>query len=149
MALKAETRVSFRPMTIRDYDVANPPSAEEWLATDEGERINAVYEAHRRTGSPAGENPMVHATIHVVVETQLAEGHAGIVAAYDRFRAAGIDRHTTVHALASVVTKHIMAILQSDAHHDQAVADRDFGALDPAAFKKQKPKPLQKKKRKR
>lgn len=127
-------------MTIRTYDVANPPSAEEWLAMDEGERISVVQEAHRRTGSPTGENPTVHATIHVVVETQLAEGHAGIVAAYDRFRAAGIDRHTTVHALASVVTRHIMAMLESNASYDQAIADRDFAALDPAAFKRPTPK---------
>jgi hypothetical protein len=30
-----------------DYDVGNPPSAEEWLAMEEGARVMAVEEAHR------------------------------------------------------------------------------------------------------
>jgi len=125
-------------MSPRSYDVANPPSAEDWLAMDEAERIAAVQEHHRRTRSPTGENPMVHATIHVVVENQLAEGLPGIVRAYDRFRAAGVDRHTTIHALASVVTRHMMAILETATTWDQAAADRDFDALHPAAFQKRK-----------
>jgi hypothetical protein len=125
-------------MTIPDYDIANPPSPEEWLAMDEEARIDAVRDAHQRTRSPVGQNPTAHATIHVMVENQLAEGLAAIVRAYDRFRAAGLDRHTTVHALASVVTRHMMAVLEQQSPFDQAAADRDFDALDPAAFKRKK-----------
>lgn len=125
-------------MTAKDYDVAHPPSPAEWLAMDEGERILAVEEAHRRTGSPTGGSPTAHATIHVMVENQLAEGQPGSVAAYDRFRAAGIGRHTTVHALASVVTRHMMSMLQNGGTFDHAAAERDFAALDPAAFQKPK-----------
>ncbi len=121
-----------------EYDVTAPPSAEEWLAMDEAERIHAVEEAHRRTRSPAGQNPTVHATIHVIVENQLAEGYHPAVAAYARFRAAGIDRHVTVHALASVVTQQMMAVAEQQETYDEAAAKRDFDALDPAAFKPKK-----------
>lgn len=125
-------------MTIKDYDVANPPSPEDWLAMDEGARIEAVREAHERTRSPTGQNAIAHATIHVIVESRLAEGHTAVVSAYDRFRAAGIERHTTVHALASVVTRHMMAVLEQGAAFDQDAADRDFEALDPAAFRRKR-----------
>jgi hypothetical protein len=121
-----------------EYDVANPPPAEEWLEMDEGERILVVEEAHRRTRAPIGQNATAHATIHVVVDNRLAAGDAVVVAAYDRFRAAGIDRHTTVHALASAVTRHMVAVLEQHEGFDQATADRDFAALDPAAFKRKR-----------
>jgi hypothetical protein len=121
-----------------DYDVASPPAAEEWLAMDEGARIAAVEDAHRRTRSAAGQNPTAHATIHVAVENRLAMGDAVVVAAYDRFRAAGIERHTTVHALASVVTRHMLATLEQGQAFDQEAADRDFAALDPAAWTKKR-----------
>jgi hypothetical protein len=127
-------------MTTDPYDVANPPSAADWLAMDEGERTRLVEESHRRTRSPVGQNAAAHATIHVAVENRLAEGHAVVVAAYERFRAAGIDRHVTVHALASVVARHMMAILEDGEAFEQGSADRDFEALDPAKFKP-KPKP--------
>jgi Ser-tRNA(Ala) deacylase AlaX len=126
-------------MTAGPYDVSAPPPAEDWLAMDEGERIAAVEDAHRRTGAAVGQNPTAHATIHVVVETRLAVGDEVVVAAYDRCRAAGLDRHTAIHALASVVTRHMMAALeQPEGVVDQATADRDFDALDPSAWKRRR-----------
>lgn len=105
---------------------------------DEGERIAAVEEAHRRARAATGQNPTAHATIHVVVENRLAMGHEAVVEAYDRFRAAGIDRHITIHALASVVTRHMMASLEQAEPLDQATADRDFAALEPSAFQRKR-----------
>jgi hypothetical protein len=120
------------------YDIENPPAADEWLAMDEGERIAVIEEAHARTRSPVGGSANAHAAIHVVVENRLAAGHAMVVAAYERFRAAGIDRHASVHALASVVTQHMMAVLEQRAGFSQDEADRDFAALDPADFKRKR-----------
>ena len=125
-------------MTTHAYDVASPPSPEDWLAMDEAARIDAVREAHERTRSPVGSNATAHASIHVIVENRLAEGHSAVVDAYDRCRAAGLDRHTAVHALASVVTRHMIAMVEQQASFDQAAADRDFAALDPAAFKRKR-----------
>lgn len=117
------------------YDVARPPPAEDWLAMDEGDRIDLVEEAHRRTRSPVGGSAHAHAAIHVAVENRLAAGDAAVVAAYDRLRAAGLERHTAVHALASVMTQHLMAVLESRPGFDQATADADYAAIDPAAWK--------------
>jgi hypothetical protein len=122
----------------RDYDLANPPSADEWLALDESERIRLVEAAHQRTRSPVGQNPNAHATIHVMVENQLAEGKPAPTAAYQRFIAAGVDRHTTIHALSSVVTRHMLTMLETQTPVDEATAARDFDALDPAAFKRKR-----------
>jgi len=121
-----------------DYEVASPPSAEAWLAMDEGERLRLVEEAHRRTRSPVGHSANAHAAIHVAVETRLASRDAAVVAAYDRCRAAGLDRHTTVHALASVVTKHMLAVLEQRRDFDQTTADGDFAAIDPAAWQRKR-----------
>jgi hypothetical protein len=116
------------------YDVDHPPAPDVWLAMDESERILAVEDAHARTRAAVGSNATAHASIHVVVENRLAEAHAVVVAAYDRFRAAGIDRHSTIHALASVVTTHLMAVLEQRPGFSQEEADVDYAALDPAAF---------------
>ncbi len=122
-----------------EYDIESPPPAEAWLAMDESERIARVADAHQRTHAPVGGSADAHAAIHVVVETRLAEGAAPVLAAYDRCRAAGLDRHATIHALASVVTKHMLAIIQQHPGFDQTTADADFDALDPARFQR-KPK---------
>lgn len=125
-------------MSNPPYDVEDPPAPEEWLAMDESDRLLAVEDAHARTRAAVGSNASAHASIHVVVENRLAAGHAMVVAAYERFRAAGVDRHTTVHALASVVTRHMMAVLEQRPGFSQEEADRDFEALDPAAFKRKR-----------
>ena len=117
------------------FDISRSPDPAAWLALDEGERIEQVIEAHRRTRSAMGGSESAHAAIHVAVETRLASDDAAVIAAYERFRAAGVDRHNTVHALASVVTDHMMAVLESREGFDQATAHRGFEALDPAAWK--------------
>jgi len=125
-------------MSSDPYDIANPPAPEVWLSMDEGERIAAVEEAHARTRAAVGSNANAHAAIHVVVENRLAAGDGVVIAAYDRCRAAGLDRHTTVHALASVVTNHLVAVLEQRQGFNQAEADRDYEAIDPAAWKRKR-----------
>lgn len=125
-------------MTIGVYDVSRGPNAAEWLVLEESARIALVAEAHRRSRASVGGNEEAHASIHVVVEDRLAMGHTAVVAAYDRCRAAGVDRHNAIHALASVVTNHMVAVLESHAGFDQATADRDFEAIDPERWKPKK-----------
>lgn len=126
-----------------DYDIAKPMAPEEWLAIDEDERMRLIQQAHERARSPMGQSPTAHAAMHAVVENRLAMGDRAVADAYDRCRAAGLDRHTAVHALASVVTRHMMAILETHEGFDQETADRDYAALDPEAWKpkNKKPKP--------
>jgi hypothetical protein len=125
-------------MSGTPYDIANPPPADEWLAMDEADRIAIIEEAHVRTRAAVGSSANAHASIHVAVENRLAAGDAGVVAAFERCRAAGLDRHTTIHALASVVTRHMLAVLEQRPGFSQEEADRDYAALDPAAFERKR-----------
>ncbi len=128
-------------MTIEAYDVSRAPAPAEWLQLEEAARIALVAEAHRRTRASVGGNEEAHASIHVVVEDRLAMGHPAVVAAYDRCLAAGVDRHNAIHALASVVTNHMVAVLESQAGFDQATADQDFAAIDPEKWKRKSLRP--------
>jgi hypothetical protein len=105
--------------------------AEDWLALGEGERLLHVEEAHARDGSPMGEKPQVHAAMHVIVENRLATKDEPVVAAFDRLRAAGVDRHATIHALASIVAAQLFDILAEKRAHTPE-DDARFADLDPA-----------------
>jgi hypothetical protein len=111
------------------YDGDSPPDAEVWLALDEGERLACIEEAHARRGWSVGENARVHAAMHAIVENRLAAKDEPVVAAYDRLRAASVDRHTTIHALASVVATQLFDMTAENRAHvpedDDAFADLD------------------------
>jgi hypothetical protein len=131
-----------RPRTLvgmAEYDVAKPPPPEEWLALEEGERITLVLEAHERTKSQMGQSPQAHAAMHVVVENRLAAGEPAVVRAHDRCIAAGLTRHIAVHALASVVSRQMLAMLEEGKTISQEQSDQEFDALDPGAWKRPEP----------
>ena len=122
---------------MTEYDVAKPLSPAEWLALDEAERVELVKASHERSKSPVGTNPDAHAAIHVAVEDRLASGERAVVRAYERFVAAGIGRHVIVHALSSVVARHMMTMLEKGPGAvSQHQSDADYDALDPWKFKK-------------
>ena len=55
------------------YDPEMPPDPAAWLALDEDERVLLVKEFHRRSRERA-PNAVLHASMHVVVENQIARG---------------------------------------------------------------------------
>ncbi len=102
---------------MESYDPYTGPQPEDWLAGEESERLQVVTEYHMNAGDDA-PNPELHAAIHVIVENQLAEEVPEVVGAYRRLMDAGVDRHETVHAIGSVVAKHIYSVLQGEASED-------------------------------
>ena len=112
------------------YEATVAPNAERWLEAGEAERLAAVESAHDRHRWSVGDNARVHAAMHVIVENRLAAGDAAVVTAYDRFRTAGVDRHETVHALASVVAAQLFDILAEKREH-RPEDDDAFRDLDP------------------
>jgi hypothetical protein len=58
---------------MNTYDPLKSPDAEEWLTLDEQERI-ALVQRHHKKARIAMPNTIVHASMHAVVENQLAEG---------------------------------------------------------------------------
>ena len=97
---------------IERYDPHHAPDPEAWLALDEGERTELVRQYHRRARVRL-PNARLHATIHVVVENQVALGdEIPVRRTLERLRAEGLDRHDAVHAVGSVLAKRIYELLK-------------------------------------
>ena len=60
------------------YDPDTSPAPQNWLQSDEGERIQSVTTYHRRQRIKL-PNEQLHAVIHVIVENQLALGEQVVV----------------------------------------------------------------------
>jgi hypothetical protein len=88
-------------MEIYDPDRAIDP--DEWNALDENERQSLVERYHRKKHIKM-PNLTLHATIHVVVENQVAPGgEIPVQGTLARLMGEGLDRHEAVHAVGSVL----------------------------------------------
>jgi len=94
------------------YDPGQAPDPEERLELDETERSLLVKDHHRRAHVKLPGLEM-HATIHAVVETQLAaDDPPAARLALARLQAGGLDRHEAIHAIGSVLTRHLYELMQ-------------------------------------
>jgi len=89
------------------YDPLQAPEPVEWLALDEGERIELVREYHRRARVNL-PNERLHASIHAIVENQVALGEETLVrSTLERLQNEGLDRHEAVHAIGSALAEYV------------------------------------------
>ncbi|HVB78652.1 MAG TPA: hypothetical protein VNE82_01745 [Candidatus Binataceae bacterium] len=97
------------------YDPEIAPVAENWLDLDEGERLLVVEAYHRdaRISMPKGARKL-HASMHVIVENQLAENDEPVVRALGRLMKEGLTRHDAVHAIGSLVAVQIYDLLKQN-----------------------------------
>lgn len=93
------------------YDPEKDLQADEWLALDEAARVDAVEAYHQRQRIRL-PNATLHATIHTVVENQIALGEGVVVETLARLRSEGLTRHEAVHAIGSVLTEQIFHALK-------------------------------------
>ena len=95
------------------YDPEQNPNASEWLALGEQERIDLAFQFHKaaRIKIP---NAIAHASIHTIVENQIAENIEPIVRAMSRLQREGLSRHDSLHAVASVLAEHIHEVLAAE-----------------------------------
>ena len=94
-------------MSIDRYDPLHAPDPEQWLELDEQERIDLAASYHRRAQIDL-PNVQVHATMHAIVENQIALGDETPVRLKARqLMAQGLDRHEAIHAIASVLMGHL------------------------------------------
>ena len=115
---------------ISHYDPEVAPSAADWLAADEGERILLVERYHRdaRVDLPKAARRM-HASIHVIVENQLASNDEPVVRALARLMREGLLRHEAVHAIGSLAAELIYDLLKLKDPPDTARA-RYYAAVE-------------------
>jgi hypothetical protein len=107
------------------YDPDVAPSASQWLALDEGERMALVEQSHE-ADMP---NLPLHVAIHAAVETQIALNLPSVVDAAARLRAEGLDRHDMVHAIGAVLAEHMWEMMRADPSDGDPNADY-YAALD-------------------
>jgi len=99
-------------MKSMNYDPLQAPDPIEWNGRDEDERMAAVEDYHRRKHVPR-DRLSAHATIHTVVENQIAMGDGSPAArAVTRLIAEGLDRHEAIHAIGSVLSRHMFNALK-------------------------------------
>ncbi len=90
-------------MARDDYNPDDPPSARDWLALSEDDRLEQVLAYHEREGIKS-PNARLHAAIHVVVENQIALGENAVRDTVVRLQAKGMTRHEALHRIGGVVT---------------------------------------------
>ena len=89
------------------YDPLKAPDPEEWLDLDEQERIDLAQDYHRRARVKL-PNAKLHATMHAIVENQIALGdETPARRVMQRLMNEGLDRHQAIHAVGSVLFEHI------------------------------------------
>ena len=97
------------------YDPLNAPDPGEWQSVDEQERIILVTEHHREAGVKL-PNERLHATVHVIVENQIALGdEIPARATLERLIREGLDRHDAIHAVGNVLVDYMQELAGGDA----------------------------------
>ena len=96
------------------YDPDRAPASADWLATDEGERIELVSAYHRRERIKV-PNAQLHAVIHVIVENQLALGEEVVINALARLQTEALSRHEALHAIGSVLAGDLYELMREGA----------------------------------
>jgi len=92
---------------MKAYDPLKDPNPQRWLELDESERIGLVMRYHRRAGAKV-PNLKMHATIHAVVESQVAVGdEIPVRRTLERLQDEGLDRHEALHAVGCVLAQHM------------------------------------------
>jgi len=102
------------------YDPSRPPDPKEWLALTESERVELVQEFHADASEeiedldPDGalSRNTLHATIHVVVETQLAQRIDPVCQTLSRLMKEGLGRHDAIHAIGGELAGHLFDALR-------------------------------------
>lgn len=108
---------------------------------DEQTRMDLVADYHRRARIKVPDREM-HVAVHVIVENQIAEGHAPVLRAMARLTSAGLTRHAALHAVGAVLAEHLFDLFRGtsesgdtmakyDAAVDRLTADswrRDYGS---------------------
>jgi hypothetical protein len=112
---------------MKNYDPERAPRAAEWLALDEGQRLEIATAFHRHP-EQAVPNARVHATFHVIVENQLALGVAAVVDTLSRLQQEGLTRHDAIHAIGSVLATEIFDTLKGPASSENSDPNTRYAA---------------------
>lgn len=98
-------------MALSRYDPYEHVNPGAWLELDESERMQLVRRYHRRQRIRL-PNETIHAVVHVIVENQVALGDEfPAQAVLLRLMKEGLDRHEGIHAIGSVLSEELFAVM--------------------------------------
>ncbi len=116
----SEIDEAIESVTGMRYDPEVSPDPSRWRELGEDERIMLAEAYHRRAGIEVPDMTL-HATMHVVIESQVAMGdELPVRRTIERLIGEGLDRHDAVHAVGSVLAAHITDMLQAGAPNNAA-----------------------------
>ena len=126
-AINAQTHRSTQGRRQMRYDPHVAPDAEEWLQSDEDERLLAVLAYHERAVVELPD-ATVHAVFHVVIENQIASGEEAVVRAMARLQGKGedLERHEAIHAIGSVLAHHLWSLQRTPSETVDADVHRTY-----------------------
>ena len=111
------------------YNPERTPDPESWLELDEQERIDLV-ETYHRVARIKLPNVTAHASLHAIVENQIALNLDPVVRAMHRLGKEGLTRHDAVHAIGSVVAVHLFDSVKTNQNDDAAASARHYAAVE-------------------
>jgi len=97
------------------YSPSISPDPDEWLSTDEGERLRLVTDFHELEDKDLDEAALnIHSAIHVIVENQLALGVELLPETVARLTRQGLTRHEALHAIGAIISADLMAMIKGE-----------------------------------
>ena len=128
----------FEGVVMDDYDPSRAINPSEWLALPESDRIDMVYAFHEDSGEENQEgSETMHATIHVLVENQIALGVEPVPQTIAKLLRQGLNRHDAIHAVGAVLSGDIFNLMnKSDVTWDQTHYSRRLTKLTAKRWRK-------------
>ena len=117
----------YRTSIMEAYNPECMPEPASWLELDEQERI-VLVETYHRVARIKLPNVTAHASLHAIVENQIALNLDPVVRAMHRLGKEGLTRHDAVHAIGSVVAAHLFDILKTNQNDDAAALQARYYA---------------------
>lgn len=97
------------------YDPSIEPDKKVWLEATENERVAAVLEFHANNDNDLDEKALIiHSSIHVIVENQLAMGVELLPETIAKLMRQGLSRHEAIHAIGAVISGDILEIVRGE-----------------------------------
>jgi len=104
---------------VKVYKASIAPNPAEWLSLDEQLRLDLVVDYVNKNENNIEEPAKrIHASIHVIVENQLALESEPTPKTYSRLRKQGLSRHEAIHAIGAVISEDMFEIMRGN--KDQA-----------------------------
>lgn len=123
---------------MNKYEPSNTPDAEEWLGLAESERIDLVRAYHETAADPLEKGAIAaHASVHVMVENQVAMGVEPVPETVARLIRQGLNRHEAIHAVAAVLLDEISELQNNpEASWNSGLYRRKLGKLTAKRWRK-------------